>query len=127
MPIRFHYDPELRILFTTAEGSLTLAEILHHLAEEKQGRGLRHRELLDGSHAHLEMTSDEVRTLVERLHAMQMETPFGPTAVVVSSDYFFGMASMLAILSELRGGPTIGVFRGVNEALEWLVRIPPSA
>jgi hypothetical protein len=33
------------------------------------------------------------------------------------------MASMLAILSELRGGPKVQAFRTFSEGLDWLVRV----
>jgi hypothetical protein len=38
---------------------------------------------------------------------------------------FFGMASMLAILCELQGGPAVGVFRTIDEGLAWLLGAPP--
>lgn len=123
MSIRFRFDPELRILFTTAEGTLTFDEIQQHLRDESAHRALGHRELFDASHARLEMNSEEIRALVSKLHKRLLEGPFGPTALVTVSDYFFGMASMLAILTELRGGPKIAVFRRINEALEWLLRM----
>ena len=41
MPIRFTYDDQLKILFTTAEGLVSFAELKRHLDEEdgNDGRG----------------------------------------------------------------------------------------
>jgi hypothetical protein len=122
MPIRFRYDAEQRILFTTAEGVLTLAEILEHLARESTEKAVAYREVFDATHARLETTISEVKMLVSQLHARMRDGPFGPTAVIAANDYFFGMASMVAILAELRGGPQIAVFRNLSDALEWLLR-----
>jgi len=46
----------------------------------------------------------------------------GPTALVTTDNVLFGMVSMLAIMLDLEGGPSLGVFRRFDEALEWLVR-----
>jgi hypothetical protein len=52
--------------------------------------------------------------------AMMRQGAFGPTAIVTGSDVFFGMMRMLQMLSELEGGPAIGVFRDIAEAREGL-------
>ena len=46
MPIHFHYEPDVDILFTRAEGLLTLDEIFRHLNEERNARGVAHPEVL---------------------------------------------------------------------------------
>jgi len=93
VPIRFTYDPDLRILFTTAEGLLTFAEIQKHLEEEHTQRALGYRELVDATNATTNVTSNEVRLLVAELQIMMPSTPFGPTSVVTTNDVLFGMAS----------------------------------
>jgi len=122
MPIRFIYDPYLRTLISTAEGLVSFRDIDIHLTEENRERALAHRELVDATAATTNLTSEEVRTVVERLCVLMREGPFGPTALVTSDNTLFGMASMLAILSDLQGGPSIGVFRTFDQALDWLVR-----
>jgi hypothetical protein len=122
MPIRFQYDPVLRILFSTAEGLVSFRDIDIHLTEENQDRALAHRELVDASAATTNLTGEEVRAVVERLRSLMQKGPFGPTALVTSDNTLFGMANMLAILSDLQGGPSMGAFRTFDEALDWLVR-----
>lgn len=126
MPITFNYDPALRILFTKAEGGITLTELQRHLDTETEEKALAHRELIDASAAWTDFNSEQVRVVVQRLRRMLQEHQFGPTAVVTTNDELFGMSSMLAILSEVQGGPSIGVFRGFSEALDWLLRVPPA-
>jgi hypothetical protein len=127
MPITFNYDPALRILFTKAEGVVTLADVQMHLDKELDEKALAYRELIDASTARTDVTSEQVRVVVHRLRRMMQEHQFGPAALVTTNDELFGMASMLAILSEVQGGPSIAVFRGFSEALDWLLRVPPTS
>ena len=122
MPIRLQYDPGLRILFSTAEGVVSFRDIDIHLTEENRERALAHRELVDASAATTNLTAEEVRAVVERLRGLMQKGPLGPTALVTSNNTLFGMANMLAILSDLQGGPSVGVFRTFDEALDWLLR-----
>ena len=122
MPIRFQYDPVLRILFSTVEGLVSFRDIDIHLTEENRERALAHRELVDASAATTNLSGAEVKAVVERLRRLMQKGPFGPTALVTSDNTLFGMANMLAILSDLQGGPSVGVFRTFDEALDWLVR-----
>jgi hypothetical protein len=120
MPIRFSYDQERRILFTTAEGVLSLAEILRHLDEEGSARALGYKEIIDACTAKTNLTVEEVRQLERRLEALMRACPFGPTAIISTNDVVYGMFRMLSTLSELRSGPKIGVFRSAEDGLAWL-------
>lgn len=122
MPISFTYDPALKILFTTAQGLVTLSDIQNHLKQESEGYSTSYRELVDASLATTDLTADQGRELVLLLKDIAQKKPFGPTAVVTPNDLVFGMASMIAILSELQGGPQVGVFRTFDEGLKWLLR-----
>jgi hypothetical protein len=123
MSIRFRYDPELKILFTTAEGLVTFEEIQSHLDEESHAGALAYRELFDAMKARTNLTASEVRLVVGLLKSMMHAYRMGPTAVVTVNDVFYGMASMMAIVSEIEAGPRIAVFRSFDKGLEWLVRI----
>jgi hypothetical protein len=123
MAIHFHYDPDLGILFTRAEGLLTLDEILQHLNEERNAKGIAHPEVFDATQARTDATAEQVRVVVQRMIDMHRQGSFGPTAVITNNDVLFGMASMLAILSELRDGPKVQAFRTFSEGLDWLVRM----
>ena len=62
--------------------------------------------------------ADDIATL----KTLARDAPFGPTSVVTTNDMFFGMAMMLAILSDLHDGPKVAVFRTFDEGLDWLIR-----
>jgi hypothetical protein len=122
MPISFTHDAALKILFTTAHGLVTFSDIQNHVNQETNGYSTSHRELIDASLATTDLTADQSRELVQLIKCMAQKRSFGPTAIVTANDMVFGMASMIAILSELQGGPLIGVFRTFDEGLKWLLR-----
>ena len=125
MPIRFNYDDQLKILFTTAQGLVSFAEVQRHLDEEAAAKALGYREIIDASAASTDLTSEEARELARRLETIMHSGPLGPTAIVTTNDVSFGMARMLAILCELWDGPQIAVFRSFDEGLDWLVHTSP--
>jgi hypothetical protein len=123
MPIHFHYDPDVGILFTRAEGLLAFDEILRHLNEERKAKGIAHPEVFDATEARTVATEEQARVVVQRMIDMGRQGAFGPTAVITTNDVVFGMARMLAILSALGGGPEVQAFRTFDEGLDWLVRM----
>jgi len=121
MPIDFIYDEANDILLATATGLVTFAELRKHLNRESTARALGYREIFDASSATTDMTSDQVRALVSIMNDLMKRGPFGPTAVVTKNDLVYGMARMIEILAELAGGPSIRVFRMLDEAKQWLI------
>lgn len=120
MPISFTYDEFRDLLLTRAEGNLSFDEIRAHLEAEDKARRLGSPELFDATGATTTLTSHQAKQLVAQLKGLAGKTLLGPTAVVTDSRMGFGMARMLAILSELQSGPLIGVFPTVAEGLDWL-------
>jgi hypothetical protein len=102
---------------------LTLDEILQHLNEERNAPGIAHPEVFDGTQARTDATREQVRVVVQTIIDMHRQGSFAPTAVITNNDVLSGMASMLAILSELRDGPKVQAFRTFSERLDWLVRM----
>jgi hypothetical protein len=125
MPIRFIYNSEMKILFTTAEGVISFEEVQAHLDCEWLAQRVASREFVDASAASTNLTSQEAKKLAARVLEMAKQQEFGPTAIVTSDNVLFGMASMAGIISELRGGPAIGVFRSISEGLSWLRAFAP--
>lgn len=89
MPIKFTYDPAVKILFTKAEGLVTFADIQRCLDNESAGTVRGHRELLDASAAWTNITSEEVELLVGLLQTEMQKAAVGPTAVVTTDHNFF--------------------------------------
>jgi hypothetical protein len=125
MPIRFIYNSKVKILFTTAEGVITFEDLQAHLNGEWSAKRVGNREFVDASAASTNLTSEEAKRIVATLLQMSRQQEFGPTAIVANDNVLFGMASMVGILSELRDGPAVGVFRSVSEGLDWLYAFEP--
>jgi hypothetical protein len=121
VPIRFDCDSEAGIVFTRAEGLVTFEDLQNHLAQEAAiEKAAGYAEVFDASGASTNLTAEQVKQLVEHVMSMTNTAPFGPTAIITTDDTFFGMARMIEILCELRGGPRMGVFRTFSAGLEWL-------
>jgi len=100
VPITATYDHQHRRVTARAEGRVTLEEIRNHLEEERQEPGLAYNELIDARGSVPDVSPADVRVLVAWLRWLGERTRLGPTAVVVDSDFEFGMVRMVEILVE---------------------------
>jgi hypothetical protein len=100
MPITTTFDHQHRRVFALAEGLISLQEIRDHLEEERQEPGLAYAELIEARDAIPDFSPADVRVLVAWLRWLGERTHLGPTAVLVSNDFQFGMIRMIEILVE---------------------------
>ncbi len=100
MPITTTFDHQHRRVIARAEGPITLEQIREHLEEERQEPGLAYAELIEARDAIPELSPADMRVLVAWLRWLGERTRLGPTAVVVSNDFQFGMVRMVEILVE---------------------------
>jgi hypothetical protein len=122
MPIRYSTDPVNRRLVTRADGIVTFAEINAHLDVEQRNRDLDRPELIDARGATTDLTTQQVRQLVQRAANMLRLVQLGPTAIVTTDDALYGMARMYSILAEGVGAVS-EVFSDVESATRWLNRV----
>jgi hypothetical protein len=122
MPIRYSTDPVNRRLVTRADGVVTFAEINAHLDVEQRNRDLDRPELIDARGATTDLTTQQVRQLVQRAANMLRLVELGPTAIVTTDDALNGMARMYSILAEGVGAVS-EVFSDVESATRWLNRV----
>ena len=125
MTISANFDHASRFVRTTARGEVTLPDIEHHLEEEEEEGSLAYPEIVDARDSTIHLTSSDIRLTVGMLRALRSRHPLGPTAVVVRSDFDYGMARMLSILAE--DVCQVEVFRDLPEAESWLLLQPPSS
>jgi hypothetical protein len=119
MPITYVIDRLHQRMLTHASGLITFQDVDDHLDQEERDRGLHLPELVDARGARTDLTSAQVRALVQRGIRLQRTIPLGPTAIVANDDTLFGMARMYSILGE-HDGITVDVFRDVDSASRWL-------
>jgi hypothetical protein len=119
MPIVMRFDPIANRLLTTASGEVTFADLLEHLAAEGREGHLGAAELFDARQATTNLTSAEVRQLVEQMRRKAAAGTLGPTALVTTNDVAFGMARMYSLMSDTFD-QRFTVFRSLTEAERWL-------
>lgn len=122
MPITHAIDHAHRRMYTRATGAVTYPEVVAHLAAERDGGGLPYRELIDLTEGELALDAAEVRRLVEDLRRLGRGRALGPTAVIVASEFTFGMLRMLEALVE--DVCAVRPFRDRAEAERWLESMP---
>ena len=121
MPIRYEFDGAHGRLITHADGVITFHDIDAHLDVEQRKRALELPELFDARGATTDLTTDQVRKLVDRATDMLRVVDIGATAVVTDDPALYGMARMYAQLAD-RVGISAAVFRDVRAAARWLDR-----
>jgi hypothetical protein len=100
MPIQFTFDSERHRVEASADGPVSYVEIAVHLSQERGAGLLPFSELIDGTHGIPTFTPAQVRDLVSILRSLGAEHALGPTAVVVGSDFAYGMMRMIELLTE---------------------------
>jgi hypothetical protein len=115
-------DGNRQRLLNHAKGLVTFQELSQHLDAEERDRGLGLPELFDARGATTNLTTGQVRTLVQRAADTLRGTALGPTAIVATDDVTFGMARMYAILTE-QAGARVEVFRDIESAKRWLEEV----
>jgi hypothetical protein len=118
MPISHVIDHQRRWMTTVATGPIALVDLQAHWAAELAEGGEGYPELVDATGASVAFDSAEVRRMVEVLRIEASNRSLGPTAVVVQTDFGFGMVRMFGILVE----PfcEIRPFRDLAAAEAWL-------
>jgi hypothetical protein len=100
MPIIVTVDHARREVHAIAVGPVSYEDIERHLLQERNWKSLSYRELIDARGAGPTFAPADVRRIVEVLRNLSREAPLGRTAIVVSSDYAFGLLRMLEMLVE---------------------------
>jgi hypothetical protein len=118
MPIISNIDHERREIHAIAVGPVSYADVKDHIAQERRGHGLPYREFIDARGSGPNISPAEVRRIVELLRDLSRESQLGRTAVLVSSDYAFGVARMFEML--LEDVFELRAFRDEQEARAWL-------
>jgi len=113
-------DDEHNEVEAVAFGPINYAEVEKHLLEEHTVDGLAYKEFIDARDAELvfALSPNEMRHIVGLVRSLSQQSKFGPTAVLVSTDFAFGiMRAMEMLLSDITD---VRPFRQENLARSWL-------
>jgi hypothetical protein len=119
MPITYRIDTDSQIICVAIFGDV-LADDLVALGEGLATANLlNHPYLVDARSANLELTTNEVRNLVELTHRLLKGLPPTPVAFVTDRSSLFGMVRMYQIMtSDIH--PGFAVFKDYLDARDWL-------
>jgi len=113
-------DREQNEIDALALGPVRYAEIERHLLEERNIDGLACKEVIDARDGSLSFAGSpaESRKIVALVRSLSQQSKFGPTAVLVSTDFAFGVMSMMEFLVE--DVADLRPFREEGPARSWL-------
>jgi hypothetical protein len=122
MNITSTIDHDRRYMEATASGQVAWEEVRTHLLDERREHGLTYAELIDARSATPTWSPAQARDIVELLRTLGLESSLGPTAIVISHEFAYGMLRMLEIL--LDEVCIVRPFRDCDEAEQWLRGLP---
>ena len=121
MPIIIrNIDHERYEIDAIAFGPIHYAEVEKHLLEERNIRGLAYKEFIDARDAGLvfAVSPAEIRQIVALVRNLCQQSKFGATAVLVATDFAFGIMRAMEML--LEDVADVRPFRDEKLARSWL-------
>lgn len=118
MPTEYRIEPALQLVRTRAFGVLSEADSLEHYGQIQADPGFEptFRQLCDLTDV-TELHASQA--FIRDLACMTVFAPGTRRAFVAPQPLYYGLTRMLQAFAELEGS-TIGVFRSLREAEEWL-------
>lgn len=126
VPASYKIDKERRLVLSHAWGVFTLADAVGHKDKLLKDPEFdpRYSQISDFTHvSEIQLSGDEVRLFAE----FDIFSPQSRRAFIAPDDAKFGLGRMFAMLRETRGETGIGVFRTLEEALDWVFSKGPKA
>ena len=117
-------DQTLQELNSAAFGAIHYYDVEKHLIEERIVNGLAYKEFIDGRDATLSfaLSPSEIRQIVALMRVLSEQSKLGATAVLVESDFAFGiMRAMEMLLDDIA---EVRPFRDEKLARSWLASRP---
>jgi hypothetical protein len=111
-------------LDVVAFGPIHYIDVERHLVEERNVGGLAYKEFFDARDASLlfALSPAEIRQIVSLVRSLCRQSKFGPTAVLVSTDFAFGIMRAMEML--LEDVAEVRPFREERVARSWLASKP---
>lgn len=120
MPAAYKIDKEKRLVLTTAWGVISFSDMVAHkdklLSDPDFER--TYSQIIDLTQiTEFALSNEDIRAFAN----FSVFSPESRRAIIAPGDLKFGMARMFATLRELQGEKGIGVFRELEQALDWVL------
>jgi hypothetical protein len=125
MPIEIRkIDHDRHEIDAVALGPVHYIDIEKHLVEERNIGGISYKEFIDARDASLvfALNPAEIRQIVALVRSLCQQSKFGPTAILVSTDFAFGIMRAMEML--LEDVADVRPFRDEKLARSWLASKP---
>lgn len=121
MPVTYTIDKPLGLIRTRCFGHVTLPEVIAHFRELEIDEECPKRldVILDLSDTTSLPSSEQLRTVTEKIAQLRGSLRFGACAIVVGSDAWFGTAQVFEVLAA-RSFSATKIFREIGAAETWL-------
>lgn len=119
MPEFYKIDKERRLVLTTGSGVVTLSDAVSHMNKLSKDPDFdpSFSQIVDFTHVtRIELSADDIRRLAQRT----IFSPHSRRAFIAPDEAAFGIGRMFEMLRGLEGEKGIGIFRSLEEALEWV-------
>ena len=105
-------------------GPSSYIDVERHLVEERNIGGIAYKEFVDARDANLlfALSPAEIRQIVSLVRSLCKQCKFGPTAVLVSTDFAFGILRAMEML--LEDVAEVRPFHEERVARSWLASKP---
>jgi hypothetical protein len=120
MPAFYKIDKERRLVLTSGAGTFSMADALAHQNNLVNDPDFdpSFSQLMDFTQVtQIELSVNDIRRLAHRSIFSQQSR----RAFIMPSDIAYGLARMFEMLREAAGENGIGVFRNLDEALDWIL------
>ena len=120
MPYFYKVDKARRIVLSTASGAFSLADFRSHQENLSKDPEFdpTYSQIADFSHiTHFDLSAEEIRQMA--LHSVFH--PDARRAFIAPDDVVYGSSRMYQTFREDLGATGIGVFRTLEEALDWIL------
>jgi hypothetical protein len=119
VPASYKIEKDRRLVMSHAWGAFTYADAVAHKEKLLADRDFdpTYSQIMDFTHVtEIRLSANELLTFAE----FDVFSRQSRRAIIAPEDVKFGLGRMFATLRESRGETGIGVFRTLEEALEWV-------
>jgi hypothetical protein len=120
MPVTFHTDDSSGVVFTAANGIVSCAELVEHIAAKAALNLQTRAELFDARDITLDLSLSELQVVANRTKEALRSQPPGKVAVVTNSAFVYGLARAYSSITR-EDNPHLKIFQSVEEAHAWLL------
>ena len=113
-------------VLVVVSGAISMKEMMNFISTHRGGDQRAYAFLFDVSAATATLSGNEMRQLAAFAADESRKSPMGAVAFISSDPYAYGLGRMYQSYSAAEGRRSVGVFRTMAEAQNWLAHLKSS-